>query len=175
MAKKKTPKRKRKSAAPKPPSPPPRDLGPVLLLLVTMQSAAKVRAVCVEKLEIPDAEVDGVLADARRRLTVAADFHRDEEVGRALVRLGDLYERSLRVQDVKTALAAQKELNKLLDLYAGAPPAGGEDYHAGGQAAADLAAVRQHLAPLGLGGDDDSTVELARLAVEKLIHLPDDA
>jgi len=32
--------------------------------------------------------------------------------------LNDLYERSLRVQDCKTALAAQKELNRLCGLHA---------------------------------------------------------
>jgi hypothetical protein len=135
----------------------------VLLLLATLSSRDLVAVACVEKLNIPPEAVDATIAAARVKLTLAADFHRDEELGRAVTRLHTLYERSLTIQDTKTALATVKELNKLLDLYRAAP-AGSIDTSAD-QAAAELAEVRAHLEPLDLGGPDVPTSELARRAV----------
>ena len=121
------------------------NLQTVAVLLVTLQDRAAVARACIEKLDIDPAEVDEILDQARRQLTIAADYHRDEEVGRALLRLNDLYERSLRVQDVKTALATQKEIDRLLDLYSAAgardePPAGRPD----GRILRTLAEVAKH-------------------------------
>jgi len=156
----------RKKAAPKPPPIGEAVLGRVILLLASLQDRAAVAEACRSKLEIPDGQVDATIEEARRQITLAADYHRNQELGRAITRLNDCYERSLKIQDVKTALAAQKEINKLLDLYRptdGPVDPDRETTH--DQAVDELAEVRDHLAPLGLADDETSTVELARLAV----------
>jgi len=143
----------------------------VILLLVSHQNRAVVAQACAEKLDIPAAIVPAVLQEARRQLTLAADFHRTEELGKAIKRLDDCYARSLAIQDVKTALAAQKEMNRLLDLYR---PLGSatspDDAHA--ETAEELAAVREYLEPLGLGGPEVSVAELARRAVAHFTRSP---
>jgi hypothetical protein len=143
-------------------------LDKVVLLLVSGLSDQAARDACVERLGHDAESASEVVAEARRRITIAADYKRDEQVGTAFFRLNDLYARSLKVQDVKTALAAQKELNKLLGLY---PAAAQPDAEPGGdgEAVRELAAVRAHLAGLDLGQPNTTTEELARLAASRLI------
>lgn len=52
---------------------------------------------------------------------VLADFNPETERGKAYARLNLIFLNSLKIQDYKTALATQKELNKLLDLYGRSP------------------------------------------------------
>lgn len=47
-----------------------------------------------------------------------ADFNPEIETGKAIARLNMLLQNSVTIQDYKTCLAIQKELNKLLSLYA---------------------------------------------------------
>lgn len=49
----------------------------------------------------------------------AANFNPTEERGKAYARLNLLFLSSMKLQDYKTALAAQKEINKLINLYDG--------------------------------------------------------
>ena len=63
-------------------------------------------------------QADAAIEIARGKIRDAIGVDREERTGEAIVRLNDLYERSLRIQDCKTALAAQKELNRLLGLNA---------------------------------------------------------
>lgn len=86
----------------------------VVLLMASGLGDETVITACIEKLNIPRDQVDEVLAIARRRITLAADYNRDEVLGQAITRLDDLYVRALGVQDVKTALAAQREKGRLL-------------------------------------------------------------
>lgn len=46
-----------------------------------------------------------------------ADYARDEQLDKAVMRLDDLYAKSIAAQDTRTALQAQRELNRLLGLY----------------------------------------------------------
>ena len=93
-------------------------LDKIVLLLVSLQSASAVRAACIDKLALTEEQADAAIQQAKRAVVDAAEIDRDKARGEAIVRLQDLYERSLRVQDVKAALAAQKELNRLLGLRA---------------------------------------------------------
>lgn len=140
----------------------------MILLLVSGIAPADLRSACTEKLGVDADDVDAVIAEARQRITVAADYDRDEEVGKAVTRLNDLYARALRSQDVRTSLAAQRELNRLLGLYQ--PPPESQD-EGDDTSARELAAVREHVAPLGLGKSNASTVELVRLAVAEILRL----
>jgi hypothetical protein len=47
-----------------------------------------------------------------------ADFNPELETGKAIARLNLLFKNSISIQDFKACLAIQKELNKLLSLYA---------------------------------------------------------
>jgi hypothetical protein len=48
--------------------------------------------------------------------TAAAEIDTDTELGKAVARLSHLYMQTLKVQDHKTALSIQKEINKVLTL-----------------------------------------------------------
>lgn len=145
----------------------------VLLLMVSGMGHAALVDACVSKLEIAPAEAEAVIAEARRKLTLAADYNRDEGIGTAVTRLNDLYARAIRAQDIKTALAAQKELNHLQGLYreeapgaaAGEPDAGEGDAGADPDAA-EIAAIRGHLMPLALAAADYPLREHARIAAD---------
>jgi hypothetical protein len=96
----------------------PETLDKLVLLIVSLADRAKVAAAAIEKLGISPAEVHVAISEAYEKIRAAAKWSADEAMGEAIVRLNDLYERSLRVQDCKSALAAQKELNKLRNTYA---------------------------------------------------------
>ena len=88
-------------------------LDKVVLLLVSLQSASAVKAACVEKLGLTDDQAGEAIEHARAKIVDAAEVDRDKARGESITRLNDLYRRALAVQDVKAALAAQKELNKI--------------------------------------------------------------
>jgi hypothetical protein len=98
--------------------------------------------------------------EATRRILLAASFDRMEELGTAYTRLNMLFTRANSQHDYKSALSAQRELNKLLSLYR--TPDDGPDTEE--PPSADLAAVRQHLEPLDLAPPDTPVEELARIA-----------
>jgi peptidoglycan hydrolase-like protein with peptidoglycan-binding domain len=137
----------------------------IILLMVSGMNEQELAAACVAKLGIPTDKVTAVIADARRKLTIAADYNRDEEIGTARTRLNNLYARAIRSADNKTALQAQRELNRLLDLYA-RPDSGqgtGED---SASIRRQLEAIEGHLRPLKLADDSYPVEELARLAAD---------
>ena len=79
-------------------------------------NASTAETFCVQQGAAPE-EAKQVVAVARQRITVAADYTRDEQLGRAIMRLEDLYAKSIAAQDTRTALQAQRELNRLFSLY----------------------------------------------------------
>jgi len=138
----------------------------VLLLMLSGLSPAAVADAMAEKLGIPAEQIDAELAEARRRITLAATFNRDEELGRAILRLNDCYKQALGQKDPKTALTAERERIKLLRLDAMPIDTGGT-----GPGADELAAVRAQLEPLNLAPPDTNVVELCRLAVARIVAL----
>jgi hypothetical protein len=95
----------------------------------------------------------------------ALPISRDEQLGKAVMRLDDLYAKSIAGQDTRTALQAQRELNRLLGLYssgdrAAAPEADGDD------AAARLELIAGYLLPLKLTDPRYPVEEHARVASE---------
>ena len=93
-------------------------LDKIILLLVSLQSRGAVKAAIVEKMGLTEAQADAAIEHARAAIVTAAEVDRDRALGESIVRLNDVYERSLRIQDCKTALAAVKELNRLQGLVA---------------------------------------------------------
>jgi len=111
-------------------------------------------------------EAARIVSDARKRITVAADFARDEQLGKAVMRLDDLYAKSIAAQDARTALQAQRELNRLLSLYGGEqrpdPSAPGSE----SDLAQRLELIASYLLPLALTADRYPVEEHARVAAE---------
>jgi hypothetical protein len=99
---------------------------------------------------------------ARRQIALAAQFDRAEEIGAAVGRLRQLYAVAVKAGEVSAALAAVKELNRLLDLYG--PAADVQSRKAKGDS--ELSAIRAHLLPLRLASADYPLREHARLAAE---------
>jgi hypothetical protein len=63
----------------------------MLLCTVRGLAGAHVKAACVAKLEVDPAAVKAAIAKTRKRLTLAAEYNRNELLGAALTRLNDLY------------------------------------------------------------------------------------
>jgi len=63
-------------------------------------------------------EIDELIALATVRLAEAASVSLDAEMGKSIERLNKLFMESLKVQDHKTALSVQKEINRMLQLKA---------------------------------------------------------
>jgi hypothetical protein len=89
----------------------------VLLLLVTVQNRDEIELHCQEKLGLTAKQAKNVIETASGKIAEAALFNRDIEAGKSLLRYNDMYERALRVMDVKTAISAEDKRCKLLGLY----------------------------------------------------------
>lgn len=67
---------------------------------------------------VVDGTVDQYISKANKRYAEASAIVRNEQLGLAISRLNHLLQKNMSIQDYKTALSAQKELNALLGLYA---------------------------------------------------------
>ena len=147
----------------------------VLLWMVSGLEGADLETACVAKLDVDPAQVKAVIAEARKRLTLAAEYNRDELLGTALTRLNDLYSRCIRAgadgngPNLAKALDVQREINRLTGLYR-QPSLAGLD-SADGESADELAAVGEYLLPLHLTSDSYPLREHARLAAQKIAQL----
>ena len=137
----------------------------VVLLLVNGMSAESAESFAIQSGADPD-EARQTVADARKRITVAADYTRDEQIGRAVMRLDDLYAKSIAGQDIRTALQAQRELNRLLDLYAGSSPAEGGAGHDAAELRRQVELIASYLLPLCVADEQYPVEEHARVAAE---------
>ena len=147
-----------------------------ILMLTRGMSEAEVRA-NLEKAGAEPAAAGELVDQARRRLLIAADFNRDKELGKAILRLEDLYRSAQAEKNLKISLAVQREMNRLLGL---AQPGGAgrrlleaaEGTAGGGD---DAQAVREqidligkYLVPLGLVDAAYPVTEHARAAAETI-------
>ena len=139
----------------------------IVLLLINGMSPEAAEAYCLQQgAALDDART--VVTDARRRITVAADYTRDEQLGKAVIRLDDLYAKSIAGQDIRTALQAQREINRLLSLYGprkDEPPDGADDI-VSLRRQFDL--IASYLLPLQLAAEHYPVEEHARIAAEIL-------
>src|SRR5512138_3645105 len=137
----------------------------IVLLLVNGMSAEQAEAFAIQSGADPETARQ-VVAQARKRITVAADYTRDEQIGRAVMRLEDLYAKSIAGQDIRTALQAQREINRLMSLYAlpNRSEAGGDED--AGVLRRQVELIASYLLPLKLVGEGYPVEEHARLAAE---------
>ena len=162
----------------------------IVRLLCNIQDRASIVGACLNKLNIDPADVDAAIDAAKTKLTRAADYHRDHELGKALTRLNECYQRAVGVQDTKTAISAQREINKLLDLYPAyqspdgateSDPDGKGDRAAEAERSREIeitelsdlvGAIEAYIEPLKLSDDvNDTDSDLIRLAAEEVKRL----
>jgi len=136
----------------------------IVLLIVGGLSRAEVSRAAVEKLGVTHEEAELLVSRAADSIRQAASFNREHEIGTAIHRLNDIYTRSVREKDTRTAMAAQRELNRLMRLYD--PPPADEQGNDGRESIEELGIVRSHLLPLGLAPDTYPIHEHARLAAQ---------
>ena len=149
----------------------------VLLWMISGLAGADLENACIAKLDIDPAQVRGVISEARKRLTLAAEYNRDEMLGTALTRLNDLYGRCMRTTttegrpdpNVAKALDVQKEISRLAGLYRSVSFGGGES--GASEASEELTAIGEYLLPLALAGETYPLREHARLAVQRITEL----
>jgi hypothetical protein len=135
--------------------------------LVKVPNRATVRKSCRENLKIQDEDVEEVIAEARRRLTLATDYHRDEELGKAILRYENLYSDCYKIKDYKTALNAEHRRTTLLGLHKPQTGMEGETSEESGLAQT----IRDHLEPLRLAPEETPVEELVRLAALEVIRV----
>ncbi len=68
----------------------------VLLWMVSGLSGADLENACIAKLDVDPAQIKAVIDQARKQLTLAADYNRNEMLGTALTRLNDISSRCIR-------------------------------------------------------------------------------
>ena len=144
--------------------------------LVTLKAAGASDDVLESKCRasgIPDVEIPDILVEVNRRLLAVADVDRELELGIAIVRTDMIFRKATVDGDNKTALAAQRELNRLLGLYRDGEQAGakGGDMVGAAEALATLNMVAAHLLPLGLAPADYPIQEHARIAADRVCEL----
>jgi hypothetical protein len=147
----------------------------VIIWMVSGLAGADLETACVAKLDVDPAQVKAVIAEARKRLTLAAEYNRDELLGTALTRLNDLYSRCIRAgadgsgPNLAKALDVQRELNRLTGLYR--QPSLSDMDALGRQADEELTAVGEYLLPLALTSEAYPLREHARLAAQRIAEL----
>jgi hypothetical protein len=139
----------------------------VLLLLINGMSVHAAESFCLQQGADPAAARE-IVADARQRITVAADYTRDEQLGRAIMRLDDLYAKAIAEKDTRTALQALRELNRLLSLYSPKDNPQHPDAEDTSSMRQQLDLIAGHLLPLGLADASYPLEEHARLAAEHI-------
>ena len=136
----------------------------IVLLLISGMSTEAAESYCIRSGGKDVDTAKRVVNEARQRITIAADYTRDEQLGKAVMRLEDLYAKSIAGQDVRTALHAQKELNRLLGLYWGNETVTHEADSTAQEALGRLELIAGYLIPLRLTDERYPVEEHARIA-----------
>ena len=87
-----------------------------VLMLVNGMTDKSAAVALQQKLGLAKAIAKTTVKKARAKITVTAAFDREQELGQAYIRLNNIYSHAISTQSFATALTAQKELNKLMDL-----------------------------------------------------------
>lgn len=104
---------------------------------------------------------------AIERVTLAANVSLARELGLAIEQLREVYKAAIQGADASAALAARRELNKLLDLYNIKPADLGEAEAKETALGRMIAEIEEHLRPLAGVPDDYPLVEVARIVADK--------
>ncbi len=138
-------------------------------LLLLHNSLHRVQEELAAGLGKTPASVQPLIDEARRRLALAAGFDKVEELGRAVKRLNSLYQHSITGKNWQTALASQKELNRLLSLGSNSGPSASTPD--GDDPPGNHDEVAAYLRPAIDPGGSLPVEELARLAANEIAEL----
>lgn len=86
-------------------------------LLIGGASFSEIVLFCSDEYGIGERQTANYIKKARQNIEETTEISRQYELTRGMRRLDNLYKRSLKVQDFKTALAIQKEIHALHGLY----------------------------------------------------------
>ena len=139
--------------------------------MVTSRDRELVQRACVEKLGFSEVDAKATVEKALQEITLAADFDRREQIGKAVIRLEDIYEKSMKIQEQKTALSTQKEINKLLALYSKDEDRQGES----NTNTEELARIRDQIQPFQTQNSDVPVAEMVRLLLLDYMRLKQNA
>lgn len=97
-----------------------RRINQVMKLIVNGVDRAGILQYTSEKTEwnVTDRTIDDYIAKATEIIKTYSAPLREDEMGKAMLRLTNLYARNMQINDFKAALATQKEINALLGMYA---------------------------------------------------------
>jgi hypothetical protein len=140
-------------------------------LLIKIPNIEVVKTVCKNDLHLPEEMLEDAIKEARTVLTRAADYNREEEFGKAITALNELYSLSLKNREFKTAISVRKELTSMLSLKYIAETNAVKTSEGSEQLVEDMETIRQYLEPLGFGEPETPTVELTRLVVLNYVKL----
>ncbi len=138
-------------------------LDALIVLIVRAAPRAEIERKAVSLGVIWD-DVGLYLAEARRLISLAAAYSRDEQIGIALARLNTCYGAAIDAGELAVAVSAQRELNRLLGLHGTQPKAPGDE----AEQSPEVQQSREYLAGLVPGGDDLPLPELCRIAAQQL-------
>lgn len=138
----------------------------IVLLRISGMVHSDLVDTCRTKMNLSDDVMEQAIAEANLRISQAAAFSRQEQIGTALQRLNDLYSRAYRASDIKTCAMIQKELNKLYRLYETPVEAPTGDDSDDAENAETIAVIRSHLLPLELADVGVPIQEHARIAAD---------
>lgn len=86
--------------------------------IVTGMKPADICQYASEEWGVSDRQAFRYMADANQKIIESSDINRNRELGLALSRLNLLFKNAFKLQDYKTCLQVQREINTLLGLYA---------------------------------------------------------
>jgi len=95
----------------------------VFKLILAGEDHARITAYAAEKWQLSARQSRTYISRATVRLAEHGQVNRQTEFSRAMARLNDLYAKTVKLQDYRTALSIQKEINSLMQLSAPPPPA----------------------------------------------------
>lgn len=87
-------------------------------MIVAGASRAMILQHSAEKWELSDRQTDEYIGRVKQIISEQMDREKDSNLGLALERMNDIYQKCLAASNYKNAIAAQREINRLLGLYA---------------------------------------------------------
>ena len=91
-------------------------VGVIAKMLIQGVGRADIVRFCSEQWDISERHTDTYLARAKEKIIESTELNRQFEIGRAATRLNNIFAQAMKVQDLKTAIMAQKELSALYAL-----------------------------------------------------------
>lgn len=142
----------------------------VTIMLVAGMSVGQAEDAAVVKLGATKKAAAAAVGVVSKRIALAGHVDLRRELGMAISRYQDLYKRAISAGELKIAATAQGKLDRLLALH-DVPTMGPAEGDEVGESESEreLAAIRDHVVPLGLVDDEDyPLVELVRLMADRV-------